>query len=63
MEFLKGLGIQKENEGSSTGTKWIQSTGASISSYSPVDAQLIGIVKSTDKSAYEQTIETAHTAF
>jgi len=63
MEFLKGLGIQKENEGSSTGTKWISSTGASISSYSPVDAQLIGAVKVTDQAAYEQTIQTAHTAF
>lgn len=63
MEFLKGLGIQKENEGSSTGTKWISSTGASISSYSPVDAQLIGAVKVTDQAAYEQTIQTAHNAF
>ena len=63
MEFLKGLGIQKENEGSSTGTKWISSTGASISSYSPVDAQLIGAVNVTDQAAYEQTIQTAHTAF
>lgn len=63
MEFLRALGIQKENEGSSTGTKWIRSTGVSISSYSPVDAQLIGAVKATDHAAYEQTIQTAHNAF
>ncbi|MFZ9473312.1 MAG: aldehyde dehydrogenase family protein [Sediminibacterium sp.] len=63
MEFLKALSIQKENEGSSTGSKWIQSNGAIISSHSPVDAQMIGSVKSTDKEAYEKTIQTAQTAF
>ncbi len=63
MEFLKALSIQKENEGSSTGLKWIESNGTIISSYSPVDAQIIGIVKSTDKEAYEKTIQTAQNAF
>jgi aldehyde dehydrogenase (NAD+) len=63
MEFLKALSIQKENEGSSTGAKWIQSNGAIISSHSPVDAQMIGSVKSTDKEAYEKTIQTAQNAF
>ena len=63
MEFLKALSIQKENEGSSTGSKWIQSNGAIISSHSPVDAQMIGSVKSTDKEAYEKTIQTAQNAF
>ncbi|MEY4333413.1 MAG: hypothetical protein RLZZ196_2156 [Bacteroidota bacterium] len=63
MEFLKALSIQKENEGSSTGLKWIQSNGAIISSHSPVDAQMIGSVKSTDKEAYEKTIQTAQNAF
>jgi aldehyde dehydrogenase (NAD+) len=63
MEFLKALSIQKENEGSSTGAKWIQSNGAIVSSHSPVDAQMIGSVKSTDKEAYEKTIQTAQNAF
>ena len=63
MEFLKALSIQKENEGSSTGSKWIQSNGAIISSHSPVDAQMIGSVKSTDKEAYEKTIQTAQNEF
>mgnify|MGYP000185400669 FL=1 len=63
MEFLKALSIQKENEGSSTGTKWIASNGNLIHSLSPVDAQMIGTVKSTDKAAYEQTIQTAQKAF
>jgi len=63
MEFLKALSIQKENEGSSTGLKWVASNGSTISSFSPVDGQLIGAVKTTDQAAYEQTIQTAQKAF
>lgn len=63
MEFLKALSIQKENEGSSTGLKWVASNGATISSYSPVDGHLIGAVKTTDQAAYELTIQTAQKAF
>ena len=63
MQFLQELKIQKENEGSSTGAKWIQSKGEMISSFSPVDNQLIGAVVSTDQAAYEQVIATAQNAF
>jgi len=63
MEFLQQLQIQKENEGSSTGAKWIQSSGATISSFSPVDNQLIGAVTTTDRAAYDQVIATAQNAF
>ena len=63
MQFLQDLKIQKENEGSSTGAKWIQSKGEMISSFSPVDNQLIGAVVSTDQAAYEQVIATAQNAF
>ena len=63
MQFLQELKIQKENEGSSTGAKWIQSKGEMISSFSPVDNQLIGAVVTTDAAAYEHVIKTAETAF
>jgi aldehyde dehydrogenase (NAD+) len=63
MQFLQELKIQKENEGSSTGAKWIQSKGEMISSFSPVDNQLIGAVVTTDQAAYDQVIETAQHAF
>ena len=63
MQFLQDLKIQKENEGSSTGAKWIQSKGEMISSFSPVDNQLIGAVVTTDAAAYEQVIKTAEAAF
>jgi aldehyde dehydrogenase (NAD+) len=63
MQFLQELKIQKENQGSSTGAKWIQSKGEMIQSFSPVDNQLIGAVVTTDQAAYEQVIETAQNAF
>ena len=63
MEFLKQLHIQKENEGTSTGAIWQKSNGEVIESYSPVDAQLIGAVRTTDKAAYENVIKTAEAAY
>ena len=63
MQFLQQLQIQKENEGSSTGAKWIKSKGEMILSFSPVDNQLIGAVTTTDKAAYDQVIATAQNAF
>jgi aldehyde dehydrogenase (NAD+) len=63
MQFLQELKIQKENQGSSTGAKWIQSKGETIQSFSPVDNQLIGAVVTTDAAAFEQVIKTAQNAF
>ena len=63
MEFLQQLHIQKENEGTSTGVNWHKSNGEVIESYSPVDAQLIGAVRTTDKAAYENVISTAQAAY
>jgi aldehyde dehydrogenase (NAD+) len=63
MQFLQQLQIQKENEGSSTGAKWIKSKGEMISSFSPVDYTMIGSVTTTDKAAYDQVIATAQNAF
>ena len=63
MEFLKQLNVKNENEGTSTGTSVVASKGSFISSYSPVDGNLIGSVNTTDKDAYEKVINTASTAF
>lgn len=63
MEFLKQLQIQKENEGTSTGLVWLKSNGELNLSHSPVDTNLIGAVKQTDKEAYEQVIQTAQAAY
>ncbi|MBZ5855848.1 L-piperidine-6-carboxylate dehydrogenase [Flavihumibacter profundi] len=63
MEFLKALGIAKDNCGTSTGSVWINTKGAAIPSYSPVDGALIGSVYATDKDGYEQVLHTAARAF
>lgn len=64
MDFLKRLGIEAENAGTTTGTKTLKTTSATlIKSYSPIDNSLIGSVYSTTEAEYEQVVSTAHDAF
>jgi aldehyde dehydrogenase (NAD+) len=62
-DYLVSLGIEKNNNGVSTGTKNIPTKGASIESHSPVDGSLIGSVTTADKAAYEAVIKKAEEAF
>ncbi|MGP1991937.1 L-piperidine-6-carboxylate dehydrogenase [Zobellia laminariae] len=59
---LKGLGIQDINNGTSTGSSNFGS-GEIISSYSPVDGELIAKVKATTKEDYEKVMQSATAAF
>jgi len=63
MEFLHDLQIQPINGAASTGTNWIESKGALIESFSPVDRNLIGSVITIDIEAYNNVIATASNAF
>ncbi|MEO6611124.1 MAG: aldehyde dehydrogenase family protein [Chitinophagaceae bacterium] len=63
MDFLKKLGVGSTNKGISTGTQWIESKGAVIDSFSPVDGKKIGSVVSADKEGYEAVIKKATEAF
>src|SRR5438874_4391109 len=63
MEFLDILHVEKQNKGTSTGSNWLNSRGDDLSSYSPVDGNLIGTVTTTDKDSYEQIIKAAQEAF
>lgn len=63
MDFLKTLGIKKENDGASTGSKWLQCKGQKIDSFSPVDGKLAGTIISADKDSYEKLIFSAQSAF
>jgi aldehyde dehydrogenase (NAD+) len=63
MKFLQQLQLQKENEGTSTGTSWIKSSGELNLSFSPVDSNMIGAVTTTDKAAYDTVMQTAENAF
>ncbi|MGJ8737445.1 L-piperidine-6-carboxylate dehydrogenase [Zobellia laminariae] len=59
---LKDLGIQDINNGTSTGSSNFGS-GEIISSYSPVDGELIAKVKATTKEDYEKVMQSATAAF
>jgi len=59
---LKTLGLQKENVGTSTGQVFFGS-GESISSYSPVDGNLIGSVSTTSSEDYDRVVKCAQEAF
>ena len=60
---LNIFNIQPINNGASTGQNWMDTTGAKIDSYSPVDGKLIASVKSATPSDYNVIIETAQSAF
>jgi len=59
---LKELGIEEINNGSSTGKNSF-SSGEIIESFSPVTGKLIGKVKCTTKSDYEEVMKSATSAF
>ncbi|WP_412464755.1 L-piperidine-6-carboxylate dehydrogenase [Flavobacterium mekongense] len=61
-EALEILGVKAVNEGTSTGNNHF-SSGDVIESYSPVDGQLIGKVKTTTAEDYEKVMQTATEAF
>lgn len=61
-EALEILGVKAINEGTSTGNNHF-SNGGIIESYSPVDGQLIGKVKTTTAEDYEKVMQTASEAF
>lgn len=61
-DALSRLGIKELNEGTSTGNQWFANDEI-IESYSPVNGELIGKVKTTSKEDYEKVMETAQAAF
>lgn len=63
MDFLEVLHVETNNNGLSTGSKWIKSGGEKIDSFSPVDGKLIGSVISADKKGYEELLQSAEAAF
>jgi aldehyde dehydrogenase (NAD+) len=59
---LQELGVKDINDGTSTGSDKF-SNGNIIESYSPVDGELIGKVKSTTREDYEKVMNAATSAF
>ena len=64
MQFLKELGIEKNNFGSSTGLKWNKSKSEGVLKiHSPVDGKLIASVYQASEKDYNSIIKTAEKAF
>src|SRR5260221_128697 len=62
-EALEALNVKKSNPGTSTGLKWIKSSGKYIDSYSPVDGKLIGRVQESDEKSFAKAVAQAEKAF
>ena len=64
MEFLKKLGIKDKNFGSSTGTKWNESTDqGELKITSPATGEFIASVYQASENDYEKVMKTAEEAF
>ncbi|HQW56201.1 MAG TPA: aldehyde dehydrogenase family protein, partial [Saprospiraceae bacterium] len=61
LSFLKTLGIESENSGTSTGLEWMNSDHF-LESHSPVDGQLIGRTGITTEADYEAVMARAREA-
>ncbi|MGB1248170.1 MAG: aldehyde dehydrogenase family protein [Chitinophagales bacterium] len=62
-DFLKELGLDKNNSGVSTGSQWLKGNGELIESFSPVDGESIGFTTSATASEYNEVMEKAQAAF
>ena len=60
---LKQLGITEINKGATTGTKWFDTKGDILESFSSSDGELISKVKQATADDYETIIQTAQQAF
>jgi aldehyde dehydrogenase (NAD+) len=60
---LEQLQIASENKGASTGKQWIESSGETLQSFSPVDGQLIGSVQACDAITFQQVAAQSQDAF
>ncbi len=64
MDFLKILGIGKNNPGTSTGQEWLGDLeNPSLISYTPIDNSAIAGVAATTRDEFEQVIQKAQDAF
>jgi aldehyde dehydrogenase (NAD+) len=63
LAFIEQLALKAEQSGTAAGSSWYSGSSETLSSYSPVDGQLIGKVECTSEEDYEQVIQKAQGAF
>lgn len=62
-KVLSTLGIEKNNDGAATGTKWLKAGGETIESFSPADGKRIGAVTCVTRKDYDAVVSKAAEAF
>lgn len=62
-ESLHALGVKSVNNGVSTGSTWIKTSGKVIESFSPVDGKMIGSVRPCDPKSFEKVVAQAERGF
>lgn len=62
-KMLEKLGIKEVQSGACTGTRWLDTGGKTVSSYSPADGQPISSIKLANRDDYEAVMKTAEKAF
>lgn len=62
-ETLRQLGVNDMNPGAATGQTWLATKGETITSYSPVDGEIIASVKAAEAADYEAVVKKAQEAF
>jgi aldehyde dehydrogenase (NAD+) len=60
---LETLQVKKMNPGAAIGSQWLSTSGATLSSYSPADGQVIGQVTMAQPADYDKVIAAAQEAF
>ena len=63
LDFLKNLGLEKQNSGVSTGTEWLTGNGHLTESVSPADGSVIAHVRTANREDYETVISQAQESF
>lgn len=62
-KFLEKLGIEKQNQGAFTGTKYRKAGGTEVISSSPVDGKMIASVTMVNRKTYDAVVERSQKAF
>ena len=62
-EMLTALGIQQVNPGVCTGTEWHETTGAVLTSFSPVDGKPVAGIRQATREDYNRLVSKAGEAF
>jgi aldehyde dehydrogenase (NAD+) len=60
---LSRLGIEEINSGATTGTRWLDTSGAVTGSVSPIDGNVIAEITNANAGEYEEVIQAAAEAF